>query len=87
MTEPVPNFSGKLLLVYTSTSRQPAVLENVRFEMQGGRLFLLGRYPKTFEWLANVAAAVAWDEVVEYLLFDSLDDYEQRRMPVNPLGL
>ena len=82
----VPDFSGKLLLVYTSKSRQPAVLEDVRFEMQGGRLFLLGHYPKSFEWLANVPAAVAWGEVAEYLVFDSLADYEQRQMPVNPLG-
>jgi hypothetical protein len=49
--------------------------------VQGGRVFLLGRIPlgvNEVDWCAGAICGVAWDEVVSYYLFDSVDDYLEK---------
>ena len=53
-------------------------LLNPHFEIQGGRLFIIGTVPlgsTKSDWCANHLGAVAWDRVTDYFLFDSLEDY------------
>jgi hypothetical protein len=85
MTEPgLPEFADKLLIVYVSNPPRGmdagVFLEFSSFQHYGGRLFLTGRVPEKGDsgWASRLPAAVAWDSVVHYLVFDSRDDYERR---------
>jgi hypothetical protein len=78
-----PNFRGKLVaLVQTDDEETPwTVLENTRFELQGGRLFILGIVPEGVneeDWCAGATCGIAWDDVLSYYLFESVDDYLEK---------
>jgi hypothetical protein len=82
----IPPFTKKLVMVYTSKSRQPALLEKVKFKTLGDRLFLVGNYPKGYGWIGGTAAGIAWSDVIEYLILENMADYRARNTPENPLG-
>ena len=73
-----PDFSGKCIsmsLIDDSTNHD---LVDPHFEVQGGRLFIIGTVPKgaTFsDWDAGCISGVAWDRVSGYSLFDSLKHF------------
>ncbi len=84
MTDMVfPDFSGRVILLYL-INRSPddaVVLYDARFEDQGARIFIVGKYAEgttANDWAADVETAVSWDCVEQYLLFDSIEDYFNR---------
>ncbi len=67
-----PNLAGVLVEVHYNLGQTGASawLENVRFEMQGGRVYVIGALVQEVyggNWpYASTAAAIAWDSVALY---------------------
>jgi len=90
----LPDFSGKLICIYMSgRSGARYVLQDVTFEMQGGRLFVVGQIPGDYDkqvtWAKGKPAAIAWDCVDYYILFESVAQFREslesyRDAPVPP---
>jgi hypothetical protein len=90
MSEPTstserPAFKGKTVVV-SSRNRSlmaPLVLTDCTFVVVGNRLFLVGTSlapdRSRTEWSDGVRHRIAWDAVEEYLLFDSVEEYYDRR--------
>ena len=52
----------------------------LHWESQGGRLFLVGPVPhgaSKNNWCDGLPSAVAWDQVTDYLVFDSAEHYAE----------
>jgi hypothetical protein len=78
-TKSLPDFSGKVVLAYF-VGDSTAILHSPSFQVQGGRLFLVGVVPKggsPKDWAAGVTVAVAWDSVQDYFVFPSADAYRR----------
>ena len=77
----LPEFSGKLLVLYVSNPSRPIqdgiILEFPIFKKIDNRLFITGRIPEFGgdEWTSKLQTGIAWDMVQSYLVFDSRDDY------------
>jgi hypothetical protein len=86
----LPDVKGRIIVLYLSdagASLQHGVLfEYASFVRQGGRLFVVGRVPEleAEDWSAKLQGGVPWDSVVHYLLFESREDYLQRRQAYKP---
>lgn len=81
MTSSLPDFSGKLVSVSFSGADDSCSLANPHWETQGDRLFLVGTVPpggSTRDWCKGIVSAVAWDQVSDYIVFDSIEDYQAR---------
>lgn len=81
MKSKLPNFKGKMLSILSENEDTPSLLGDIRFEMQAGRLFVVGIIPKggsTGDWVVGLSCAIAWDTVQEYIVFDSAADYAKR---------
>lgn len=82
--ETLPDFSGKVVLLDVSISSlyggSGLLLESAIFQNQGGRLFIVGKVPslKDWSWLTGVESAVAWNHVLGYQVFESVEDYAKR---------
>ena len=80
--ESLPDFSGKVVVLYLSgeVSSTGVILEYATFKCLGGRLFVEGRHPEIRfqEWTSHLESGVAWDDVTNYLVFDSREDCESR---------
>ena len=80
----LPDFTGKVVVVYHAGSRDPyssSALISPRFERQGGRLFLRGEPAPgdtPNDWALGCRFCVAWEVVEAYLVFDSVEDYQDR---------
>ncbi len=77
----VPDFSGKVASLTICDDDTNHDLVDPSFELQGGRLFVIGSTPKgatESDWtvgvVCGVVCGVAWDRVTDYFLFDSLDE-------------
>lgn len=73
-----PDFSGKVLNLTLIDDEADRDLVSPTFEMQAGRLFLVGVVPPgatTSGWSMGAVSAVAWDRVTSYLVFGSMDQY------------
>ena len=74
-----PNFSGKTVSVSISEDSCNHDLVNPVFETQGGRIFITGRIAKNSTdsgWSDGKVGAIAWDNVTEYVIFDSDEEYQ-----------
>jgi len=81
MKRMLPDFTNKLVSVSFAGADDTHAIEHPRWETQGGRLFLVGTIPRggsTRDWCEGVECAVAWDEISDYLLFDSVEGYRAR---------
>ena len=81
MKNTTPDFKGKVLSVALKGMSCTRAIHDPHFEMQCGRLFLVGRSPKegsTKDWVAGLHYAIAWDSVMDYAVFDSLYEYLER---------
>ena len=87
----LPDFSGKLVLFYMGNApgglQDGVLMEFISFTEFGDKLFLTGRIP-TFDergqdWVSNLQAGIAWNDVVHYVIFESRDDYISRTMTDN----
>ena len=77
----MPDFSNKLISVSLVGDDDSRAIDCPRWEMQGGRLFLIGKVPhgcSTADWCEGIVSAVAWDQVTDYLIFDSADHYRKQ---------
>jgi hypothetical protein len=82
MKNALPDFTEKVVVLSFPTTDGSRALAHPRWEKQGGRLFLIGAVPvggSRNDWLKGGEAAVAWEMVSDYLVFDSLEDYHKRR--------
>ncbi len=73
-----PDFSGKCVSFSLKNEDACNDLSNPMFEYQGGRLFVVGKIPKgatKSDWAESFTAAIAWDRVVDYIVFDSEDAF------------
>lgn len=81
MDESLPDFGGKIVLVYTSDigpkGDNYAYLLSPAFETIGGRLFLVGRSPSE----ATLTVGVPWDCVRRYMVASSMADYRRLTNP------
>jgi hypothetical protein len=78
-----PDFSGKIILLYLTdrSDEHNVVLQNAVMENQAGKLFVVGQFAEgttTNDWATGIQTAVAWDNVEQYLVFDSIEDYFSR---------
>jgi hypothetical protein len=81
MKKTVPDFTNKFLSVSIAGDEHTYAIDCPRFETQGGRLFLVGSVPRggsTADWSEGVVSAIAWDQVTDFLVFDSAEDYVKR---------
>jgi hypothetical protein len=72
----IPDFSGKVVIFYTSDEGGSHLLASPVFEMRAGRLFVSGRSPVVGGWMDGLAGAVAWDAVSAYVVYDSAEACE-----------
>jgi hypothetical protein len=73
-----PYFIGKV--VSFSTSESTLAINNPKFEKQKNRLFVVGSVPKGAtknNWAESRPCAIAWDAVVDYMVFDSIEQYNE----------
>ncbi len=69
-------FEGKL--VSFSSAQDTLAIKNINLKRLEGRLFIVGLVPKgatTNNWAADRACAIAWDQVIDYMIFDSETQY------------
>lgn len=88
MKKSLPDFSTKIVSFGISGDEHSYAIESPRFETQAGRLFLVGTVlpgGSTRNWSQGVVSAVTWDQVTDYLVFDSATDY-QRRLKIYERG-
>jgi hypothetical protein len=74
----LPDFTNKVVSVSIAGEDDGRCLECPRWETQGGRLFLVGAVPpgaSKNDWCGGIPSAVAWDQVTDYLVFDSAEHY------------
>ena len=80
MTDQTPDLTGKCVSITSTADDTSHDLHDPHFEMQGGRLFIVGTIPAgstSSDWVANCQGAVAWDTVSDYIVFDSLDAWKK----------
>src|SRR5258708_27612607 len=73
-----PDFRGKTVVFYTRRRGSTQLLTDPAFAMLAGRLFVTGTPPALGYWTDGLSAAVAWDSVDSYFIFDSAEDYQAR---------
>ncbi len=72
------DFKGKCLSLSIMNDSCNHDLYNPYFDYQGDRLFILGTIPagaSEADWSVGCKGAVAWDQVTEYVVFDSVEAY------------
>lgn len=94
LVDHLPDLSGKLICIYmTGRSQARYILQDVSFDIQGGRLFVVGRIPEDYDkyvtWAKGKPAAIAWDCVDYYILFESVEQFREslggsREIPMQP---
>ena len=80
MNKTIPDFSGKLVSLSIAGNDHTYTMVQTHFESQGGRLFLVGIVPRggsSGDWSEGARCAVAWDGVTDYLVFDSVEQYQK----------
>ena len=88
----LPDFGGKLVLLYTTNAprsiQDGVLMEFVQFTNFGNRTFVTGRIPFFNEdgsdWVSNLQAGTAWNDVTHYIVFDSREDYIARMGGAKP---
>lgn len=75
-----PDFDDKIVLFYLTgrSDDQTVVLAQASFANLGGRIYVVGEIADgttANDWAAGIQTGVAWDQVEQYFVFDSLDHY------------
>ena len=87
--EPLPDFSNRAVTFYIADTpiEYAVTLQSPIFERQAGRWFVVGRRVSTGseDWTAGASVAIAWDGVLQYMVFDSAEDFT-RRLASSPGG-
>ncbi len=80
LKEKLPDFSGKCISITIKDDSLSHDLNNPHFELQGGRLFVVGTVPEgatKSNWVVNCQSGVAWDRVTDYFIFENLESYKK----------
>ncbi len=75
-----PDFNDKFLSLSVIGDDHTLTMDTPHFELQGDRWFIIGFVPHSAtngDWSEGALRAVAWDQVNEYLVFDSADHYRK----------
>jgi len=76
-----PDFSGKHVCFFLSgRAKRSYMIQDIRFEVQAGKLFAVGRVSEAYEedvWGKGAVVALEWDSVEQYLQYDSVEHYRQ----------
>ncbi|MEE4244087.1 MAG: hypothetical protein V2I33_01675 [Kangiellaceae bacterium] len=67
-------------VVSFSTVDNTLALKEITLELMCNRLFVVGTIPvgaTSNDWAINRPSAVAWDSVVDFMIFDSETQYQQ----------
>jgi hypothetical protein len=81
----VPDLAGKIVVVHARNRplEYADVLGECRFELQNGRLFLVGIQQPCMRnvqsWTDDIRCCIAWESIDAYMVFDSLSDFHNRR--------
>jgi hypothetical protein len=78
-----PDFTGKIVLIYLAhrSDDYNVVLQNAELQNQAGKIFIVGEFADgttSNDWAAGIRTAVSWENVEQYLVFDTLEDYYSR---------
>ncbi len=78
-----PDFTGKIVLIYlvNRSDDYNVVLQNASLENHAGKIFIIGEFAEgttASDWAADIRTAVSWENVEQYLVFDSLEEYYSR---------
>lgn len=77
--ENFPDFSGKYMSITKFGDESRSVeIENPLFENLGGRIFITGIAPRgssKLGWLDGVRVSIAWEQVLEYYVFDDANTF------------
>ena len=79
-----PDFSGKAILFDTigKLSDEAFLVENVKFEIQAGKLFITGNMANaggSDNYSRGLPVGIAWDQIQSYIVFDSVQQFIQRK--------
>jgi hypothetical protein len=81
----LPDFSGKVVYVaLAGGERYNLTIASPHWEDHSGRLFLVGQVPpggSSKDWCLGRVSGVAWDQITDYVVFDSLKDYHEHLGP------
>ena len=75
------DFSNKIVLIFKTNSQHEVTLLSPAFETHHGKLFLVGKICKggsANDWQLGIKTYVAWDQIEEFSVFDSENDYLSR---------
>lgn len=81
------NLLNKIVLLYKINCQHEITLKSSVFETHHDRLFLVGNVSKggsANDWLLDVKTYIAWDQVEEFSVFDSEEEYLSRLAQSNP---
>lgn len=76
-----PDLSNKIVFISQLGRDHGITVQHPRFEYHNGRLLLVGKVPEggsENDWLSGIKTHIAWDQVQECSVFDSLEDYHSR---------
>jgi hypothetical protein len=79
--ESAPDFAGKVVAVALGTPQISLALEQVRYERQLGKLYLVGRQvaqPRNPNWADGATYYIAPEQISFFAIFDSVADYLAR---------
>jgi hypothetical protein len=79
--ETVPDFNGKVVAIMLATTQVSLALEEVRYERQMGKQYLVGRqvaHPTYPNWADGATYYIAPEQITFFAVFDSLDRYLAR---------
>jgi|SRR5690242_18770052 hypothetical protein len=79
--ESTPDFAGKVVAVMLAEAQTSLALEQVRYERQLGKLYLVGRQvaqPSSPNWADGATYYIAPEQISFFAVFDSVADYLAR---------
>jgi hypothetical protein len=85
--ESFPDFTGKVVAVQLATPPMSIALEQVRYERQLGKLYLIGRqvgYPEYPNWADGATYYIAPEQISFFAVFDSVEIYLSRAAAWKP---
>ena len=87
--ESLPDFKNRAVTCYVAgvPAENAVTLDSPVFELQAGRIFLAGQTVAAApdDWTRGVRVCGAWDEVVQYMVFESSEEF-QSRIGADPPG-
>jgi hypothetical protein len=77
MEDTLPDFTNKVVYVFFDSGlpTNRLAVENPNFQLQGGKLFLVGRGLMSRSWGSDVPTAIAWSKIQWYTIFDSTEAF------------